>query len=116
MSCASKSVVIDGKEYTLVAADSKISKDYVIVRTDRAGVHIGRLVSQDGQIVRLADARRIWRWRGANTLNELSKVGGDTGFTRISEPITEVTLLDAIELVPCTESAAKNLTVSRWPA
>jgi hypothetical protein len=46
------------------------SGKYVIVRTYSAGVHFGRLVARRGKEVDLADARRIWFWKGANTLNE----------------------------------------------
>jgi hypothetical protein len=52
----------------------------VIIRTYSAGVHFGELVSQEGKEVVLKNARRIWSWRGANTLNEVSLVGyGDGG-------------------------------------
>ena len=47
----------------------------VLVRTYSAGVHVGTLVSREGRDVVLADARRIWSWRGANTLHEISLRG-----------------------------------------
>ena len=87
---------------------------FVIVRTHSAGVHTGTLVSYAGQEVRLQGARRIWRWRGANTLHELALHGADMPHTRISEPLDHATLLQAIEILPCTEDAAQNLQRSRW--
>jgi hypothetical protein len=87
----------------------------VLVRTIGAGVHVGELLEQNGQVVKLADAHRIWRWRGANTLSELSRVGASTkDHTRISERVTEITLLTAIEVIPCTPDAAANLRTPRW--
>lgn len=87
---------------------------YVILRTTGAGVHVGRLVSRDGDTVTLADARRIWRWRGGNTLNELALRGADEVYTRISEPIDEIAIHQVHEELTITEAARANLTRSRW--
>lgn len=90
------------------------SSGYVIVRTHSAGVHFGKLVSQNGTIVVLADARRIWRWQGANTIHELSLRGASMEWTRISEPVASITLTEAIEVIPVTEEAKRNLEATRW--
>lgn len=89
---------------------------FVIVRTHTAGVHVGTLVSNDAKKVVLKDARRVWRWRGANTLHELSVKGAEQDWTRISAPVAEITLLDAIEIIPCSKDAQNDLTRSRWGA
>ena len=88
--------------------------EFVIVRTVNAGVHCGTLKAVAGQAVSLKEARRIWRWRGANSLHELSLSGAEESYTRISEPVDEILLLDAIEVIPCTEKSKKNLSTSRW--
>ena len=91
------------------------SKDLVLVRTLSAGVHVGELVSKDGPEVTLANAHRIWRWRGANTLNELALRGASMdAFTRISESVTEIILIEAIEIIAISDAAVKNLTTPRW--
>lgn len=88
---------------------------FCVIRTVAAGVHVGTVESVNEQTVVLSDARRVWRWRGANTLHELSQRGASlTEFTRISEPVASITLLDAIEVLPCSADARKNLEVSRW--
>ena len=87
----------------------------VLVRTYSAGVHFGTLVSMSGTTCVLSDARRIWRWKGANTLHEMSLSGVDSGYSRISDPVSEITLSQAIEVIPVTENAASNLSLSRWP-
>lgn len=89
---------------------------FVLVRTYSAGVHCGIISEEEGETLVLLDARRIWRWRGANTLNELSQNGADQEWTRISEPVPELKLTNAIEIIPCSSEARKNLTNSRWPA
>lgn len=88
---------------------------FVLVRTHSAGVHCGVLKSRAGKDVELTDARRIWRWRGANTLSELSQKGAADDWTRISEPVPAIALTEAIEIIPCSDVARDNLCKSRWP-
>lgn len=89
-------------------------EQFVLVRTYSAGVHCGWLVECNGTAVLLKDARRIWRWRGANSLHELSLHGAAQEHTRISEPVPAILLTEAVEVIPCSEEAQKNLTKSRW--
>jgi len=86
----------------------------VIVRTYSAGVHVGELVSRKGIEVTLANARRLWRWRGANTLNEVALRGAAQEFTRLSEPVPSIDLTQAIEVIPVEPPAVASLTTSRW--
>lgn len=86
---------------------------FVIVRTFSAGVHCGTLVSRDGREVVLKDARRIWRWNGANTLNELALRGAAEN-SRISEPVAEILVTEAIEVIACADAGRENLSSSRW--
>lgn len=93
-----------------------ISK-FVVVRTRNAGVHCGILRQcHTGQctVVELAQARRVWRWRGANTLHELALHGASQDWTRISKPVEEIFLSEVIEVIPCTSEAEANLRQSRW--
>lgn len=87
---------------------------FVLIRTYSAGVHCGVLASINGKEAELTDARRIWRWKGANSLNELSLKGADQDYTRISEPVPTITLTEAIEIIPCSDAARENLSLSRW--
>ncbi len=89
---------------------------FVVVRTYSAGVHVGTLVSRSGREVTLADARRLWRWSGANTLHEVALRGVDEKYTRLSEPVAMITLTEAIEIIPATAEATANLARSRWGA
>jgi hypothetical protein len=82
----------------------------VIVRAYGSGVHFGTLVAQDGQQVELALARRLWRWHtgGAGiSLSEVSLTGIDQKKSRICAVLPEITILDAIEIIPaCPEASA----------
>jgi hypothetical protein len=94
----------------------KSASPIVLVRTYSAGIHVGKLISQEGSVVKLASAHRVWRWKGANSLSELSQRGGDRSYTRISEEVPEIVLTGAIEIIPCSAAAAKDLCEARWPA
>lgn len=87
---------------------------YVVVRTFSAGVHVGVLVSQTGQEVVLADARRIWRWYGANTLHEIALRGLDVNRSRVSEAVRKIILTQATEIIPATDTAEKVLRSATW--
>lgn len=90
----------------------------VIIRGDRSGVEFGTLVAHNGREVTLHNARRIWYWDGAATISQLAKDGTakpkDCKFTVSVESIT---ILDAIEIIPCTEKAIKSIEeVEEWKA
>lgn len=90
--------------------------DLVLVRTRSAGVHVGSFKSRKGVEVELMSARRLWRWRGANTLNEVAQSGVAEDWTRLSEPVTSILLTEAIEVIPVALGARPSLTRSRWGA
>lgn len=87
--------------------------EFVVVRTYSAGVHCGELVEFQGTCVILANARRIWSWSEAFSLNEVANkgVGEDS---RISDPTEKIMLTQAIEVIVVTnENAKRNLQRSR---
>lgn len=94
---------------------TKNKQQYVVVRTFSAGVHVGVLAKRAGKEVTLTGARRIWSWRGANTLSEIALHGVGSG-SRLSEPVPEITLTEAIEIIPCTDAARANLEAAPWSA
>jgi len=99
-------ISVNGVKYIKEQDNSQIS----LVRTYSAGVHVGELVYREGKEVKLRNASIIYRWRGANTLREVATEGVVTDdFTRISMPVSEVILTEAIEIMPVSEKAAKTL-------
>ena len=88
---------------------------FVLIRTANAGVHCGTLEKDNDTTVVLTNARRVWRWNGANTLHELALRGANLKqSTRISEPIERIKVVGVIEIIPCTDDARENLQQSRW--
>ena len=91
---------------------------YVIVRTYSAGVHAGTLVFRKGKEVVLKNARRLWYWDGAASLSELAVHGvSKPGNCKFPAVVPEITLTEAIEIIPCTKEA-KNIiqAVPEWKA
>lgn len=84
----------------------------VLVRTYSAGVHFGYLVSRDGKEVSLERSRRIWSWKGANTLSEIATSGVGAG-SRIAGPVS-IVLTEAIEIIDCSPESVANLESAKW--
>ena len=83
---------------------------YVIVRCDRAGVFAGTLAERSGREVKLTDCRRIWYWAGAASISQLA-VDGTVApdMCQFTVTVDEIVLLEAIEIIPCTEKAEKSV-------
>lgn len=82
----------------------------VIIRGDRSGVEFGELVEHKGREVTLKDARRIWFWAGAASLSQLAKDGTtDPSSCKFTVTVDSITILDAIEIIPCTDKAIKSI-------
>lgn len=77
---------------------------YAVVRTYSAGVHIGTIASQNGKEISLTNARRLWSWKGAFTLSEIATKGPGNG-SKLSVEVPEISLTEAIEIIPTTEAA-----------
>ena len=88
----------------------------VIIRGDRSGVEFGTLVAQEGREVTLKNARRIWYWEGAASLSQLAKNGtSNPRNCKFTVFVDSITILDAIEIIPCTDKAIKSIEeVRAW--
>ena len=82
-----------------------------IIRCYASGVHFGTLVAQDGRQVELTDARRLWRWfaKDGISLSEVSQNGIVAEKSRIAQVVPSITILDALEIIPCSEAAAASI-------
>lgn len=89
---------------------------YVIIRGDRSGVFAGTLAARDGREVQLTDCRRIWFWDGAASISQLAIDGTSRpGACKFPAAVEEITILDAIEIIPCTEKAEASIkAVREW--
>ena len=117
-----KEITIDGIKYIPESEAKKTTavslkgKPYKIVRTYSAGVFAGYVESKKGKEVVLRNARRLWYWDGAASLSELAEYG-------VSKPenckfpceVEEITLMQVIEIIPCTKKAVKSIkAVKIW--
>ncbi len=93
-----------------------MEKQKYIIRGDRSGVFYGEISKRDGREITLKNCRRLWYWNGAASLSQLATEGvkfpGNCNFTVTVE---ELTVLDAIEIIPCTDAACASIEgVPEW--
>lgn len=94
---------------TVIGLSSMIGKKGII-RTYSAGVWFGEVVEKSGSEVIVKNARRLWKWwaKESISLSAVSIHGLNLNKSKVCEPVNEI-WLDAIEILPCTESAIKNI-------
>ena len=90
----------------------------VIVRGDRSGVFFGTLTKKEGREVTLTNCRRLWYWDGANSVSQLATEGTVRPHNcKFTVTVEEMAILDAIEILPCTDKAIKSIEgVAVWKA
>lgn len=88
----------------------------VIVRGTNSGLFYGTLASRDGSEVKLTNCRRLWYWEGAASDFQIALDG-------VSKPkeckftvyVESIEILDAIEVLPCSDKAIKSIeSVKEW--
>lgn len=91
-------------------------KNIVMVRTYTAGVHFGELVSRNGKEIELKNAYRVFYWSNACSLSQLAieGTGEKNKDNKIAMAVPNIILTEAIEIIPMTEMAYKNLTEVIW--
>lgn len=64
------------------------------------------------------DARCIWYWDGAASITELAISGTKKpNNCKFTVTVEELTIIDAIEIIPCTEEATAIIkAVEEWKA
>lgn len=94
----------------------KYMNQRVIVRGDRSGVFYGTLTAKNGQEVELTDCRRLWYWDGAASISQIAAEGVKRPFDcKFTVSVENMVILDAIEIIPCTSDACKNIeSVATW--
>ena len=107
---------INGNNKTKESA--KMDEQYYIVRCDRSGVFFGQIKERNGQEITMVNVRCLWSWYGAAQTLQLSTEGTNKpNKCRFTEFVKELTVLDAIQLVPCTPQATNSLSeVAEWKA
>lgn len=105
-------IIVDG----VVFVKKEPGSDWYIIRTYSAGVHFGNIVRREGKEVELTNARRIWSWAGAASLSQLAVDGvSKPSECKFSVRLNSIILTEAIEVIQCSEKAAKNINeVPEW--
>lgn len=89
---------------------------YCIVRGRDSGVFAGTVREINGQKVLMENVRRIWYWDGAASISQLAKDGtSEPNNCKFTVRVDSILLLDAIEIIPCTEKAKESIeAVAEW--
>lgn len=89
-----------------------------IVRANMSGVFLGEVVKQEGNSVLLKDVRRLWKWEGAETVEDLATYGvAKPNECKIPVVVGEKLITNFDEITPATEQAIKSIMeVKIWTA
>ena len=94
------------------------TSDYYIIRTDRAGVFFARIKARrprHNSLV-LADARKIWQWYGAYSVEDIA-VAGISADSRVTRAVPEIEVYAPCQIIRCTPAAAARIAAIReWHA
>ena len=94
---------------------------YVILRCSGAGVHAGELVERgtpSGKTYVLRNARRIWRFNGAQTLSEVAVygIGAESRVAPVVE-MQEIRYDDCHEIIHCQAAGRAAIEAAKeWRA
>ena len=92
------------------------AEQYYIVRGKDSGVFFGKVKERIGAEVTMENVRNIWYWEGAFSLCEMAKDGATKPQNcKFTVFVDKLTIIDAIEMLPCTEKATQVLSgVKEW--
>ena len=118
-------MVIDGVTYVpensiKQIADNVDGKPYVMIRSDRSGVHFGYLSVKCDSInswnVTLLNSRRVFYWSGAASITQLANEGTKKpNDCKITMATPSIEIAGVIEIIPITKEAEANLKgVKEW--
>lgn len=116
-----KVISIDGVNYIKESDIKQVAEkldgmNYVIVRTQNAGVFAGYLKENKGDTVILVNARRLWYWSGACSLSQLAMEGTKkVSGCKFPCEVDIIELTQVIEKINCTEEARLSIkSVAVW--
>lgn len=86
-----------------------MKENYYIVRTDRAGVFFGKIISKDKDSVKMAEVRKIFYWDGAAAVEQIALDGLYKSNCKLTVTIQEMEVFAPIQIIPCTEKSSLSL-------
>lgn len=95
---------------------SNLIGKHVIVRSNLAGVFFGILMDKQGDELTLKDARKFYRFSGANTVEDLATQGAlNARDCKLTTSVSEIVISKFEQILPCTKEAIKqNNSISTW--
>lgn len=81
----------------------------VLVRGRLSGVHYGTLKSQGRDYIELEGSRRIWSWKGAFSLSEVSQTGPSAARVAEAVPRMIIPVTDVGEIIEVSSAAKVKL-------
>lgn len=92
---------------------------YHIIRADRAGVFIGKIIEEKGSTIVVTNARRLYYWSGALDVVTIATNGvskpSNCKFSAQLGDNDKSTILNVIEYHPIAESALNTInSVAPW--
>lgn len=108
------------KNSQMQMASSVDNMPFVMIRSDRSGVHFGYLQSKeiagDKWNVKLLKSRRVFYWSGAASITQLALDGtNNPNACKFAMELPEIDVAGAIEIIPITQKAEINLKgVAIW--
>lgn len=79
-----------------------------IVRCYGAGVFFGEVAEIEntaaGMNAKLANARKVWYWNGANAIEQLAQ-DGCADDSKLTVVVPELVVTQVIQIIPCTDKA-----------
>lgn len=98
---------------------TQTKSNYHIIRADRAGVFIGKIVEEKGSILTITNARRLYYWSGALDVVTIATTGvskpSNCKFSAQLGDEDKSTILNVIEYHPLSETALKTInSVAAW--
>lgn len=94
-------------------------ENYSIIRADRAGVFIGKIISETGNTLVITNARRLYYWSGALDVVTIAANGvskpSNCKFSAQLGDSDKSTILNVIEYHPISENALQTINaVPAW--
>lgn len=108
-------IILNNEVYVKKQSNSDLI--YAMVRTETAGVFAGYIESyEQGNVINLKQARRIWYWEGAASLSQLAMEGtSKPNECKFPCEVDDIKLFGVIEVIPITEKAKQSIaSVSVW--
>lgn len=89
---------------------SNLIGKHVIVRSNLAGVFFGVLKQKENDELTLSNARKLYYFSGANTVEDLATNGAlNKENCKLTVVVKEIVISKFEQILPCTENAIENL-------